>query len=116
MYIDQPSNLTVTDGSNIMWSGCLGATYRVVVTRINDSQPVATTNVTLSTTTSVPNLEQSQDYNVSVTAIGMSCTSESATTTFIGQAHFPSTTASKLMALPVIQLLTTFCSSCDRYY
>ena len=97
--VDQPSNVTVNDGSTIIWNGCIGAIYRVVVTPINDSEPVASKNVTLSTTTTIPNLEPNQEYSVSVTAIGTLCTTNSATTRFIAQTSTPATTTSKYSAV-----------------
>lgn len=82
---DKPNDLTVRDGGLISWKASTCATdsisYRVEITRLNDSVSV---DVILSTDTEieVSTLEPNQDYVVSVTAIGSTCSTDTATQTF----------------------------------
>ena len=86
--VDQPKNLIVTNGAQISWDGptCIGSafTYRVEVTRVNDSESEGNITMTSDTTAVVSNLQPNQQYTVSVTAIGNSCTSDPATKNFTG--------------------------------
>lgn len=77
--IDQPGNITVTNGKQIVWDGsiCVGSTttYRVDVTRVKNGESEGDITITGDTTAIVSNLQPSQEYTVSVTAGGSSCTS-----------------------------------------
>ena len=103
LYTDQPTNLTVVDGTWISWIGsvCAGTdtTYRVVVTFVSDSQPTCTCTrdpiETSNTTTVLSGLLPNQQYSVSVSAYGTSCVSDPATVNFTSPAHHSTTTECK---------------------
>ena len=102
--IDQPRNLTVIKGALILWSGsaCGGAvTYRVVVTPGNDTEFVGNVTTTADniTVADIPNLQPNQEYTVSVTTVGNSCTSEPATMNFRTQSYGSMTTPSKHLVM-----------------
>lgn len=83
-HSDQPSNIIVTNGERVSWKGstCAGAaiSYRVEVTRLNDSGINAI--VTTSTEIVLPNLLSNQDYSISVTTVGSTCSSDPVITRF----------------------------------
>ena len=82
--IDQPNNLTVVNGALITWTGsaCGSAvTYRVEVTYRESILGNVTTTANTVNVADIPNLRLNQDYmyNVSVTAVGKSCSSDPST-------------------------------------
>ena len=97
--IDQPGNLAVVNGSQIVWDGstCVGSaiTYRIDVTRNDDGESEGDITITSETTAIVSNLQPNQEYTVSVTAVGSSCASDSATKNFTSQAGGCISTTSK---------------------
>ena len=104
---DQPTNLTVIGGTQILWEGtvCSGTetTYKVVITRANDSQPAGDPIETTNTMTRFRDLLPNQEYNVSVSAYGSSCVSTPATVNFTSPHQFVSaTTNSKYLSISVV--------------
>ena len=96
---DQPGKITVTNGARIVWNGsaCVGSaiTYRIEVTRNDDGESEEDITITSETTAIVSNLQPNQEYTVSVTAVGSSCASDSATKNFTSQAGGCISTTSK---------------------
>ena len=99
LFLDKPGNLTVSEGTQIDWNGpaCVGSaiTYRVEITRISDGDFERITTITGDTSIIVSNLQPNQEYTVSVSAVGSSCTSDPATKSFMVQASDSVFSASK---------------------
>ena len=104
MYIscaDRPSNLTILDGTQLFWNGptCFEhkISYRVELTRVDDSQRLRLINVTSGTMIrlSLFSLLPGVEYNVSVSAYGSSCVTAPATVNFIAPAYVSTAVTSK---------------------
>ena len=84
---DQPTDVFVVNAERIVWGGttCAGAaiSYRVEITRLNDTQPIDVIMTDFNEAVlPVPNLVPNQDYTISVTAVGSTCSSDPAVTSF----------------------------------